>query len=89
MKNPVFPGEVLDGPLRKLRMGMRPAEVDQILPDTPCKESTTYHGHPALTWGYKVTRLREERHIEGVVCDRADYWIYFENSRLIGWTPLP
>ena len=75
-------------PLKRLTMGMTPPEVRRFLPDTPCKVDTLYHGNPAQAWGYRTEVSTDKFLVTQSICQSADYWIYFENERLVGWTPV-
>jgi len=71
----------------QLQMGMTPAKIIQIWPDTPCKVDSLFHGNPAQTWGYRAKGIPPSLPPKPSSCDRANYWIYFEKDRLVGWTP--
>ena len=71
-----------------LRMGMTPEQIIQAWSDTRCKIKTLYHGNPAQAWGYQTKEFPSSTIPKTSDCERANYWIYFENDRLIGWTPL-
>jgi hypothetical protein len=73
---------------RALRMGMTPEQMIQAWSDTRCKIETLFHGNPAQAWGYETREFQSSSIPKASDCDRANYWIYFENDRLVGWTPL-
>jgi hypothetical protein len=81
--------EVVRGPLKQLTMDMTPEEVGRFLPETECRNNTVYHGNPAQVWGYKVNESDPVWVPEGSSCEAANFWIYFEKGRLVGWTPVP
>jgi hypothetical protein len=71
-----------------LRLGMTPGKIIQTWSDTRCKIETLFHGNPAQAWGYEAKELQYSSIPKASDCERANYWIYFENDRLVGWTPL-
>jgi hypothetical protein len=70
-------------------MGMTPGDVERLLPDTECRNDTVYHGNPAQVWGFKVNESDSVWVPKGSSCVAANFWIYFEEGRLVGWTPVP
>lgn len=68
---------------------MSTEEVDRLLPDTVCRNNTLYHGNPAKVWGFKVNDSKSVWIPKGSSCEAANFWIYFEKDRLVGWTPVP
>jgi hypothetical protein len=81
--------EIVHGPLKQLTMDMTEEEVHRLLPDTACRNRTVYHGNPAEVWGYKVDESKPVWIPEEAPCESSNFWIYFENGRLVGWTPVP
>lgn len=79
------PGE----PITRLQMGMVPEDVGRLLPKTPCRVNTEFHGNPAEAWGYAVSIREEGYRVLGTDCVRADFWVYFEDGHLVGWSPPP
>ena len=75
-------------PTRTLRMGMTPEQIIQTWSDTRCKIETLFHGNPAQAWGYEAKEFQFSSIPKASDCEQANYWIYFENDRLVGWTPL-
>ena len=76
-----------NSPLKRLNLGMTREEVSRILPLTPCRVKTLYHGHPAQAWGYRSKKTRQGFILRPSDCALADSWIYFEDNHLVGWTP--
>ena len=70
-------------------MGMVPEEVIRLWSETPCQVKTLYHNHPAEAWGFFSGESRDRWPPDPSSCDKANVWIYFEDGRLIGWTPRP
>ena len=70
-------------------MGLLPGELVRLWSETPCRVETLYHNHPAKAWGYFNGDSGEAWPPEASSCDNANYWVYFEDGRLIGWTPPP
>jgi len=81
--------EIARGPLKRLAMGMSPEEAGRLLPDTACRNNTEFHGNPAQVWGFKVNDSDPVWIPKGASCDSANFWVYFEEGRLVGWTPVP
>lgn len=56
---------------------------------TECRVETLFHWNPAEAWGYRILSRRPGQRwprLESVPCDRADYWVYFEERSVVGWT---
>jgi hypothetical protein len=70
-------------------MGMTPEQVIAVGSDTPCKVATQFHGNPAEAWGYQTNKDSSAGPLKPSSCERANYWIYFENGRVVGWTKRP
>ena len=80
-------GTTPDGSVTYLRMGMTPEQVILAWSDTPCKVPTQYHGNPSEAWGYQVRGDPPSFPPKAAPCDQANYWVYYEKQRLVGWTP--
>jgi hypothetical protein len=77
------------GAAQRLVLNQSPAEVAASLGATACKVETQFHGNPAEAWGYKVVGTAPARgtpRLRSSACDAADFWVYFEKQRLVGWT---
>lgn len=82
-------GRGQSGAAQRLVLNQTPAQVTLALGATECKVATQFHGNPAEAWGYKVVGtapVRGTPRVRSSACDAADFWIYFERARVVGWT---
>ncbi len=74
---------------RQLILNMPADAVALAFGATDCRVATQFHGNPAQAWGYKAAGRRVKQkwpRLASSPCVTADYWIYFEREKVVGWT---